>query len=565
MASIHRVKSNGRPRRRHLAFLLSFLVTSSGPAFASHELEPTQVPGQYILSLNLVHLGNSLPNWDNVPEFIKARFLIANLIANLPPAQAAAPLADDQLAQLWRNPLWREAFIQWAQTGWNSALRGLGTARVLEPGLAANAQHTNRSGTSVLLEVDPDGIDLFKASLASELDDSLATTAGEEASNFFVLQPNYILSGALEPNDPLFHAQWALDRTKVPEAWNVTLGSSDVTVAVIDSGYDPTQVELPPNLWPGNASQKGPGRAFCEETAKLYGASLYCKLTGPEYRSVPYPRLYSILGCDPDNVNDCTGHGTAMAGLIGARTNDRLRIAGTNWHVRLMILKALGGPNDRGSVFDVAEAIRFAAEHGATIISLSLGGRPPDDKPRQALLNAIIEVSGLDDQALVVVAAGNENLDLGLHSTNLFFPASFKKTHPCGDLNWCYENLVVVGATDSKDRKASFSNFGKKVVDLGAPGVAILTTGLEKDWGVAEITGTSASTALVAGAAALVQASWKSPCDPTIQLCYAMLKKQLLDGADRCRQLRRFFAGSRRLNVERAVRGLPPPPPRKCR
>lgn len=534
--------------QRHVysAIILLVLLISSVPALASHELEATQVSNQYILSLNLVALGNALPNWDETPQEIQDHFpnlhaAFSSEILRLTRSQGRDQVPDDVLTLLWQTPGWRKRFVELARAGWDTVLHQPPVQNFIDDDVA-DSELPKRSGTSILIELDRNQVDSLREDPSSQTGFRIATTAGAEETAFFVLQPNYLLSGAGSSNDPLLHAQWAFHHTEVPRAWDRTRGSSEVIVAVIDSGYDLGQVELFPNLWRGNAPQSGPGLGFCEEIVKLYPA----------------------LVCDPTDLTDYTGHGTAMAGIIGARTNDRLRVAGVNWHVSLMILKVLGGANNRGSVFDAAKAIRFAAEHGAAIISLSLGGRPEEGEPRQALLNAIIESSGLGHKALVVVAAGNENLDLD-EPGNLFFPASFKVTHKCEPNGWCFDNLVVVGATDPDDEKAAFSNHGTEVVDLGAPGVAILTTGLEKNWGVAEVTGTSAATALVASAAALVDAARPQPCDPKNELCYVLLKERLLEGAKPVSGLSAIFEHGRRLNACRSVQGVEPPGPGTCK
>jgi hypothetical protein len=523
------------PRVRLLAitsFLLLALPLLPSPASATHEFEVDEVPGQYILFLNLVAMGNYLADSSQVPTEFGAYFdqfedLYSAQVGlmNLPSIRNRV----ENLAILWGSAGWRARFVEKAQEVWSQIIRDLLLVQPIET-----------HGTSALLELDTSA-SRRPASILKQ-PGLLATTAGQDKTAPLVLQPNYRLSPARVPNDPLFHAQWALEKARVAEAWDRVDGSSAVIVSVIDSGYDPEQLELIRQLWPGDLStQYRPGRGFCDENANL---------------DPPEP-------CNTEDIADETGHGTAMAGIVGASTDDRLRVAGTNWHVGLMILKVLGRDN-RGSVWDVAKAIRFAADHGARVISLSLGGRPKDGQARGALRDAIIYASGRNQpgqasQSLVVVAAGNENLNLDDPAKALLFPASFKVTHPCLPNDWCFDNLVVVGATDRDDGKAPFSNYGKKVVDLGAPGVAIITTGLEENWGVAEVTGTSASTALVAGVAALVEATRNPPCDPAQTLCYLLLKEQLLDGADRVSGLCDSFDKGRRLNANDAVLDRGPP------
>ena len=566
-------RRNHAERTIWIYLLIPALATAllEGPAFGSHELEHEVVPEQYILSLNLTALGTAWAEGQNPRALVAfcgkvANELVTGLAARPGPPQPeagadarqegleitpgerqdgpenrrAAPeefpsVARPNRERPYRTPRERNDLLLLARTCGSKVFRRL----TKDPGAPlSNARLDRGKGdpherpTSVLLHLEDResrGLAIAIERVSRLLTSQDGAAAAAVTAPLLVLQPNYIVFATQKPNDPLFPGQWALTRSRVPEAWETKTGKKEVVVAVVDSGFDHRHKELGGNLWPGSGTSPGPGRAFCEGN----------------------PGQSGLATC---GLEDPTGHGTAMAGIIGAGTNDGLRVAGTNWEVGLMILKALGASN-RGSVWDVGQAIRFAAGNGARIISLSLGGRVDQENSRGDLLNAIFEASGAG--ALVVAAAGNENLDLTQEGHG-FYPASFKRTNPCRPDGWACDNLLVVGATDrrpedpKRDRRAPFSNYGPGVVDLGAPGVAILTTGLEGNLGVAEVTGTSAAAALVAGAAALV-ASALPACDPSAELCYEKIKQRLLDGADRVCDLRSSFSDGRQLNICCAV------------
>jgi VCBS repeat-containing protein len=238
------------------------------------------------------------------------------------------------------------------------------------------------------------------------------------------VEPNYPVSVATVPSDPLFAEQWALENTGqsggkagadigAPAAWTMSTGSPDALVAVIDTGVDYHHPDLTPNMW------SGLGWNFVE---------------------------------DNDDPMDIHGHGTHVAGTIAAVADDGFGMAGVAWEARVMALKALSNSGS-GWTSDIAEAVTFASDNGADIINMSLVG----GSYSQALYDAIAA-----SDALVVCAAGNSGSN---NDSSPQYPASY-------DL----DNIVSVAATDSADKLASFSNYGAESVDVGAPGVAILST-----------------------------------------------------------------------------------------
>jgi subtilisin family serine protease len=243
-----------------------------------------------------------------------------------------------------------------------------------------------------------------------------------------------VISHALDltPNDSEWAFQTGLRVVGFPRAWDITRGSPSVIVAVADTGVDPNQPDLRGALVPG-ANFVDPGAA---------------------------PR-------------DDHGHGTAVAAIIGARTENRQGIAGICWLCSVMPIKVLD-KNGSGDDSEIGAGIVWAADHGARVINLSLGG--PGDSPELAAAIAYATAKG----AIVIAAAGNGSTDAQ------FFPAADP-------------NALSVAGTTTTDHAYSWSNFGSWV-DVAAPGcnVAPILGG-----GYGTFCGTSSATPLVAGLAAL--------------------------------------------------------------
>jgi subtilisin family serine protease len=240
---------------------------------------------------------------------------------------------------------------------------------------------------------------------------------------------------ALEPNDPHWSDQRGLRVTQFAEAWTRSRGSPDVVVAVLDTGVSPLHPDLAGAVLPG----------------------------------------YDALNQDADAADD-HGHGTAVAGVIAARTNNAIGIAGVCWLCHVLPVKVLGS-NGFGPTSTVAAGIVWAADHGADVINLSLGSPDSTETLRIAVRYAN------DRGALVVAAAGNGGVNAP------FYPAA-------------EPDVLAVAATDDDDRPYHWSNHGAWVA-LAAPG-CLTTTAL--DGGYASECGTSFAAPLVAGLAGLARA-----------------------------------------------------------
>lgn len=332
------------------------------------------------------------------------------------------------------------------------------------------------------------------------------------------------------PNDPSFSSLWGLHNTgqtggtpdadiDAPEAWNIQTGSPSVIIAVIDTGVDINHPDLKANIWINLA----------ECPTGIVGT---CVANGVDEDG--NGRIDDFHGWDFFN-NDNTvfdsaisdRHGTHVAGTIAAVGNNSIGVTGINWIGRVMVLKFLGPAG--GFVSDAIAAINYAAAKGVKITNNSWGGGGPSLALQTAIAN-----SG----TVFVAAAGNagKNTDDKPH-----FPSSF-------DL----PNIISVAATDHNDNLAAFSNFGVTSVDLGAPGVSILSTTPNNTYSF--FSGTSMAAPHVSGVAGLLQAQF--PAD-TI----TATKSRILNAVDPKEALAGITVTGGRLNAANALGAIPPPPP----
>jgi len=304
------------------------------------------------------------------------------------------------------------------------------------------------------------------------------------------VEPNYLVSASLAPNDPLYPGQWGLKNTgqeggtvgddiDADLAWGVNTGDRNVKVAVIDSGIDYTHPDLAANVWTNPGEVPGNG------------------IDDDQNGFVDDVHGWDFANDDNDPFDDF-GHGTHVAGTIGAVTDNGLGVAGVSWRVSLVAVKFLDSGGS-GTTADAIAAIDYATLIGASIMNNSWGGGAFS----QALLDAINRAAAAD--ILFVVAAGNNGSD------NDLFPR-----YPSG---YDAPNVVAVAATDRNDRLAAFSNYGLTSVDLGGPGVAILSTLPGGNYGT--LSGTSMASPHVAGAAALLRAA--APHIDVFQTKYRLL------------------------------------------
>ncbi len=239
------------------------------------------------------------------------------------------------------------------------------------------------------------------------------------------------------PNDPLYKKRdsWGIKKigftANRKSAWNIEDGSSNpVIVAVIDSGLDWNHKDFDRNnIWQNPGEIPGNGKdddnnGFVDD---IIGWNFVANNNKPW---------------------DDDGHGTFVTGIIAAKTNNKVGIAGINQHAKIMVLKALNVFGQTRSSL-IAEAIFYAARHGAKVINISVGGKGVT-RTQQDAINYAHKMG-----ALVVMAAGNEAVDTNNYSSGL-------------------HHVITVAATDAKDRRIGFSNWGQQV-DIAAPGRDIVS------------------------------------------------------------------------------------------
>jgi subtilisin family serine protease len=323
----------------------------------------------------------------------------------------------------------------------------------------------------------------------------------EAAPGVEYAEPDFVVEPSLTTDDPEYPKLYGLNNTgqtggtsdadvDSPEAWDVTTGSANTVVAVIDTGIDTNHPDLKNNIWvnPGETAGNGvddDNNGYVDDT------------NGWDF----YHNDASVFDADSED-----GHGTHVAGTIAAEGNNGVGVSGVNWKAKIMPLKFLGP--DGGYISDAVEALNYAVAKGAKISNNSWGGGGYS----QTLLDAI---NGADASGhLFVAAAGNGGSD-GVGDDNdatPFYPASYGSP-----------NSISVAATDGKDALAGFSNYGATSVDLAAPGVGILSTLPGNAYGYKS--GTSMATPHVSGVAALLK-SMNPSADDTA------LKDQILRSVD---------------------------------
>lgn len=311
-----------------------------------------------------------------------------------------------------------------------------------------------------------------------------------DSGHFIYVQPSYVYRASLAPTDSRFvdGTLWGLRNIgnaggtrgidiDAERAWDLSTGSTNVIVAVIDSGIRSTHRELARQLWrnpreiAGN-NRDDDGNGYIDD---LHGIDAFDGV-GP-----------------PDDNND---HGTHVAGTIGAAANDGNGHVGVAWNVQIMACKFLGR-DGFGFSEGAIECIDYAVSNGARILNNSWGGGPFE----LALFDAI--TSARRQGVLFVAAAGNEDSN---NDALPAYPASYR-----------IDNILSVAAIDRFGGLASFSNFGRSTVHLGAPGVDIYSSVAGSDNAYSTFSGTSMAAPHVSGAAALILGLYPDALLPEIR------------------------------------------------
>ena len=337
-----------------------------------------------------------------------------------------------------------------------------------KPGISKRRQNSvhKQTGGNILRYFRSIRVSHIKIKNARSMNEILAAYRSNPSVEY--AEPNYIRRASATPNDPSFNQLWGhrndgstviTDPMNLNEiysannpgtagkdmnlirAWDRSTDCRSIVIAVLDSGVNYNHQDLAANMWDGSASCKD------ENGAEIAGG---CPKHG-----------YDFVGPDEQNSGDSdndpmdfSGHGTHVAGIIGAVGNNGIGAAGVCWSANIMAVRILNSTGF-GTVADEVAGINFAVQNGAKIINMSLGGSAYSYAEYAAIKSA--QESGV----LVVTAAGNEGVSL-----------TGNNSYPC---EHSLNNIVCVGAVDQSYNRASFSNYDANLVHIAAPGVNILS------------------------------------------------------------------------------------------
>ncbi len=324
--------------------------------------------------------------------------------------------------------------------------------------------------------------------------------------------PDYLVKPALMPNDTYTQdpkRAYNIQLINAPAAWNLHNSASNVIVAVLDTGVRYTHEDLAPNMW---INTKEIPNNNIDDDRNGYVDDYY----GVDFST----------GATNNDPMDTSGHGTHVAGIIGACGNNAKGVCGIAWNVKIMACRFLGGSG--GTISGAVSAMVYARKNGAKIINASW-----TVEEDASILKSEIQTL-MSNGIVLVCAAGNQTLNL---DSEKLYPACYSVT---------YQNVICVGNSNSTDTKASDSNYGTNYVQLFAPGREIYSTYSSNDSRYSFLSGTSMSAPHVAGALALyLQANPSST--------YAQTRTRLLASVDPVAALSKYCSTGGRLNLARLI------------
>ncbi len=313
-----------------------------------------------------------------------------------------------------------------------------------------------------------------------------------------LLAGNFCFAQELIPNDVFFEKQWYLSKLNMPEVWQEETGKNSIAVAIIDSGVDIAHPDLRDNIWVNQDEILG-DRIDNDENGYVDDINGWDFINNS---NDPSPKYEKDCLLHKTCIKEAIFHGTFVAGIAAAVSNNNLGIAGMAWGVKIMPLRVLN-QNGAGNTRDVIEAINYAIDNGADIINLSFVGDTYDRNLEQALQRAY------ENGLIIVAAAGNE--DFEGHRINL----NINKMYPVCHQGENGENIIIgVGASDKDYKLTKFSNYGSSCIDVIAPGdeffgTIIYDSALEEfsEYYGGKFSGTSLAVPIISGLAALVKSA----------------------------------------------------------
>lgn len=330
-------------------------------------------------------------------------------------------------------------------------------------------------------------------------DDAVTYAAPDYIMTISQLVEDPPASSAGRPDDPLLDQLWGMQNSGAAKVWPVIHDASNIIVGVIDTGVDYRHPDLQANMW---------------DRGGRHGYDFYE---------------------DDDDPMDEQDHGTHCAGTIAGVGNNGTGVTGVSWNAKIMALRFMG-PDGSGATSDAVRCIDWGVANGAHILSNSWGG--PDTSPELSEAVSRAEQKGV----LFIAAAGNTGGTGNNNDQRPTYPASLRQA-----------NVISVGAIDVKDQRGSFSHYGRQSVDIGAPGVDILST--VRNNGYDSFSGTSMATPHVAGAAALVWAhTFSSPRVDPVQM--TKVRDLIYENARPVPALRDFWGHSPPAKVQGGVLDL---------